>query len=394
MTNPIHKTSLHWTELDVMRGLAAFLMVVNHLGYKTLAPNLIKSSLLGNLIFVGSLAPVLFFFVTGVGYGIQSSRKKKPNYWYATLNKVLILIFADLIMYWSQGKWLGLDFLAFIGLSSLVLEVVRNSKSPIASCIAGLVAVSLMRYLIGPVIHSFGYDYLAGGLIRFIFGTATTPGVSYPLSPWLAYPFAGYLVGVAATRYKRFIESHRWRVIIGLLLLAGVPAGAGIIMSRAGSSFNRWGNVALGFYIVSFAVILMALAGVLAISSSPKLERSQNAIALKGISSLAVVPVHYFLIYCLVSAGITGLGSVNFGLLTIAVVILSFLLARLVESLSHVLQRRQNQRVLWFSLVGMFLLLASVTLIYSGQSLSFAMITRTLAQLALCLLFVVRLPQH
>lgn len=88
MTNPIQKERLHWIELDVMRGLAALLMVVNHLEYKTLAQPLIKNSLVGNLVFVGSFAPVLFFFVTGVGYGIQSSRKKKPNHWYATLNKV------------------------------------------------------------------------------------------------------------------------------------------------------------------------------------------------------------------------------------------------------------------------------------------------------------------
>ncbi|AFZ22143.1 hypothetical protein Mic7113_6569 (plasmid) [Allocoleopsis franciscana PCC 7113] len=38
MKNDAHH-SIHWTELDVLRGLAALLMILNHLGYKILAPN-------------------------------------------------------------------------------------------------------------------------------------------------------------------------------------------------------------------------------------------------------------------------------------------------------------------------------------------------------------------
>lgn len=71
------KERVHWPELDVLRGLAALLMIVNHAGYKILAENLTDSGLAGNLLFISSFAPVLFFFVTGVGYGVQSSQKKK-----------------------------------------------------------------------------------------------------------------------------------------------------------------------------------------------------------------------------------------------------------------------------------------------------------------------------
>src|SRR4028119_1847434 len=194
------KERVHWPELDVLRGLAALLMIVNHAGYKILAENLTDSGLAGNLLFISSFAPVLFFFVTGVGYGVQSSQKKKASHWSAILNKVFILVLADLLMHWSAGKWLGLDFLGFIGLSSLVLEFIRRSKSPLTYCLVGLVAISLMRFLVGPFIHSLGRSEEGGGILIWLLGTKDTPGVSYPLSPWLAYPFAGYLIGAEIGR--------------------------------------------------------------------------------------------------------------------------------------------------------------------------------------------------
>jgi len=105
MKNHTYKGIIPWIELDVLRGLAALLMVVNHVGYKALYPSQIDGSLSGNLVFIGSFAPVIFFFVSGVGSGIQP-RRKKASHWYVTLNKVVILFFADLLMRWS-GEFAG-----------------------------------------------------------------------------------------------------------------------------------------------------------------------------------------------------------------------------------------------------------------------------------------------
>ena len=150
------KVTIHWKELDVLRGLAALLMIVNHVGYNTLHPNAIDGTLGGSLLFISSFAPVLFFFVTGLGYGIQSSQKKKLGHWYVIVNKLIILLLADLLIHWSNGRLLGLEFLGFIGLSSLVLELIRRSKSPLIYCIIGFVGIFIIRYLIGPIIHSWG----------------------------------------------------------------------------------------------------------------------------------------------------------------------------------------------------------------------------------------------
>lgn len=386
------KEKVHWPELDVLRGLAALLMIVNHAGYKTLADNLTDSGVTGNLLFISSFAPVLFFFVTGVGYGVQSSQKKKAPQWSAILNKVFILVLADLLMHWSEGRWLGLDFLGFIGLSSLVLELARRSKSPLTFCIVGFIAISLIRYLLGPIIDKVFDTQQGWGLFHWIFGTKDTPGVSYPLSPWMAYPFAGYMIGVAAMRYRGVIETKRMRVVSSLLMLAGLPAIAGLFLAQRGVSFFRWGTVGVGFYVVSFAVILIGLAASLLMCANPKLKICQDALSLRGIASLAVVPVHYFLIYLAVLAGATGMDVFRYSLIAILVLAGSFFLARSVENLSQIMRQVKTQKVVWVGLVALFVLAGSLTLFYSQPSASIALFPRTLGQLALCLLFVVRWP--
>jgi uncharacterized membrane protein len=183
MTTNTQKKRIHWKELDILRGLAALLMIVNHAGYQKLAPTETNGLVASSLLFISSFAPVLFFFVTGVGYGLQSIQKKNASHWYVILNKVIILFLADFLIHWSNGRWIGLEFLGFIGLSSLVMEFVRKSKSPVFYCLIGFVAISLLRYLLGPYVHSLGYPKQASWLINWILGIKDTPGVSYHFLP-------------------------------------------------------------------------------------------------------------------------------------------------------------------------------------------------------------------
>ncbi|AFZ22142.1 hypothetical protein Mic7113_6568 (plasmid) [Allocoleopsis franciscana PCC 7113] len=312
--------------------------------------------------------------------------------WTVIINKFIILILADLLMHWSDGRWLGLDFLGFIALSSLVMEFIRRSSSPLTYSLIGLVLISLLRYLLGPLISSIGNEPQTWGILNWILGTKDTPGVSYPLSPWMAYPFAGYIIGVAAMRYRGFIETHRWRVVSGLLMLGGLNSVAGLILLQRGASFFRWGTVGIGFYVVSFAVISISLAGVLAICGEPRLKVGQDTLSLRGIASLAVVPVHYFLIYLVTMAGGTGMDFLKYSLIAIAVLTASFFLARSVENLSQIIRQVKKQKVVWFGLAAMFVLAAGLTLFYSQESKDLALFTRTFGQIVLCLLFVVRLP--
>ncbi|HAX76130.1 MAG TPA: hypothetical protein DCY88_09920 [Cyanobacteria bacterium UBA11372] len=392
MTNNASKVTVHWQELDVLRGLAALLMILNHVGYNTLATAEINGIWAASLLFITSCAPVLFFFVTGVGYGIQSSQKKKLGHWCVIFNKVIILFLADLLIHWSNGRWLGLEFLGFIAISSLVMEFIRRSKSPLTYCLIGFVAIFIIRYLLGHFIHSLGYDQKGWWLLDWIIGTTEIDGVSYPLSPWIAYPLAGYIVGVVAMGYRDYIKTHRLQVVVGLLMGAGVPAIASLILLQRGSSFFRWGTVSLGFYIVSFAILLVSIAGTLAFCGEPKLSICQNALSLKGIASLAVVPVHYFLIDLVTRMGAKELNLLSYGIIAIAVLTISFLGARFVEYLSSIIVKIKKQKVVWVGLVAMFLLASGLTLIYNRESTSLVMLTRTFGQIVLCLLFAMRLP--
>ncbi len=398
VTPKLHKSNLHWQELDVLRGLAAILMIVNHLGYTTLSPEQLGQNWLGTLVFVGSFAPVLFFFVTGMGYGIQSSQKKATR-WSVTFNKVGVLVLADLLMSWSANLWLGLDFLGFIALSSLVLEVIRNSKAPLTYCIIGFFSISFLRYGVGLFLRPLGDGSLP--LLGWLLGTSDSPGVSYPLSPWLAYPFLGYWLGVLIVRNRSWIESDRIRTIYSLFLLASLPGIIALFLARHGASFFRWGTVGLGFYIASFGVILMGLAIALAICVKSKLSPFRSAVALNGISSLAVVPIHYFLVYWVGLMGMS-LNWMGFFLTAFMVVATSFLLSRFIENLGATLRRKQKQKLIWSGLVVVFLIAASVVLLFNQgrvawlpvqENASLVMLTKTLGQLALCLLLVIRWTQ-
>ena len=80
------------------------------------------------LVFLGSFAPVLFFFLTGLGYGVQSAAGKRPR-GQGYLIKVGILLLADALMWMKPGTYVGNDFLGFIGLSMLTAGMDQTSSA-------------------------------------------------------------------------------------------------------------------------------------------------------------------------------------------------------------------------------------------------------------------------
>jgi len=377
----------HWKELDVLRGIAAVMMVMNHVGVRFLSPQYTEGGFTGAVLFIGSFAPVMFFFVTGVGAGIQSGQRKTASRWSNVLNKVGILVLADLLMAWSVGSRWQLDFLSFIGLSILILEFVRNAKAPVIASAAGLVGVSLLRYCIGPIAHKFGYDHQIWGL-SFLLGTEITPGISYPLAPWLAYPFLGYLAGVAIDRFRTVIEKQRLNVALGLLAAATIPGIIAFYLAFKGAIFFRWGTMSLGFYIISFAAILVCLAISLILSSHLCPPLIPRLLSLKGISSLAVVPVHYFLIDIGSWLALREIRPAAYYPVAIAILALSFFLAAWMNKAGNAVRQIADQGMIRSGLIGVFTASAILALATSHSSPPTAIVAKTLGQLALCLLFV------
>lgn len=366
------------------------MMIVNHVGVKTLAASQVEHGLGETLLFIGSFAPVMFFSVTGIGYGIQANRKKRTSHWPSILNKVAILLVADLVMQWENGRLWGLDFLGFIGLSVLLLEVLRKTKTPLIYCLAGISAITLLRYGLAPKLKLLGYEQYPP-LLNWVLGTTDVAGVSYPLSPWIVYPLLGYVVGATAVRYWSYIERHRPLVTASLLGLSILPVAASVFLAQRGGSFFRWGTVSLGFYIASFAALLLGFALALSISGGLK-KTYQRVLSLRGVASLAVVPIHYFFVGLVYQIGAKDLNLSAFVVLTVVILVMSFLIARLIENISQRLHTINKQNLLWLGLVLILLLSASVTLTYGGENTALALFSTTLGQVILCLLLSVRLP--
>ncbi|MDJ0662241.1 MAG: heparan-alpha-glucosaminide N-acetyltransferase domain-containing protein [Crocosphaera sp.] len=377
--------NFHWYELDILRGLAAILMIVNHVGYAILSPELTTKGMSGLLIFIGSFAPVLFFFITGVGSGIQSRQEPRKNYWSGVLYKVFVLVVADQFFYWNKGSLLGINFLGFIGFSTLVIAWIRRSQHSAIFAFAGLIIISSLRYLIAPIMQSFHID---NGLLIWILGQPGIQDISYPMSPWLAYPFAGYLIGYTAVRYGSFRDKHPKKSIIIFLILSFFPAALTLILLQIGSSLHRWGTVAIGFYVISFSIILISLSSSLACVQFFKSQNIKNFISLRGISSLIVVPIHYYLIFLLKSVGLNNLNFIVFTILTIFTIVLSFFISKSISKWSKFIKRTHYQSVVSIVLISLTIVTAMITFVYAPINPFLSMFGRTCGQVLLSLLFV------
>jgi hypothetical protein len=277
----------HWPELDLLRALAGVCMVCNHAGVSWLSESAWRQGLNGAITFVGSLAPVLFFTVTGLGRGIQAAgRAPKPIA--DALRKTLVLFLADMVFWLSPSQHFGLDFLGFIGLSALVLELLDRNRRPV-------LAIALA---FGACLARLGLPS-EGGLgvraLHVVLGDAGVPGVSYPLCPWLAYPLFGWLVGRYAVAHAERIRAERLRAA-GLLAACAV-CGIGLCLAllRRHMVFFRWGTLSFAFCLLGFTAVVAGMSLVLAAVAGLG-ARAVAALSLPGIASFVLVPIHYALV--------------------------------------------------------------------------------------------------
>jgi uncharacterized membrane protein len=388
MSEKTLEKKISWHELDILRGLAALFMIINHGGYEILIPDLATHGISGFIIFISSSAPVLFFFITGVGYGLQSGQTIKPNYWSDVIYKVIILILADQFFFWKKGELIGLDFLGFIAFSTLVMAGIRVTKKPLFYAIIGFIAVFVLRYLVGPYLDDSGIQ--VSSIVTWVIGTKGLSNISYPLSPWLAYPFLGYIVGVGVIQYQKKLEFERFNIIVKLLLFSLVPTIGSLLLWYKGASFFRWGTVSLGFYLSSFAILLVSLAFSLLIKLSPSTQFYQQSLSLRGVASLAVVPIHYTLIALATFIGIKNLNFLMFAFVITIIVALSFFFSHQVNFWSYWASQSQNHAT-WRWIILVLSSLAVVLTIFYGKTSSLSgTLLASFGQILLCFLLIVR----
>jgi hypothetical protein len=365
--------------LDLLRGLAATLMVFNHVGFATLSAHDAQHGLAGAIVFLGSLAPVLFFFATGFGSGLAP----RPGTWRGVLDKASLLLLADQFLCWSSGRPWGLDFFGFIALCLLAARAVLGQRRPLRAAALAIVGVVGLRYGVGPRLDA----QLAGpyGPLHWLIGVTPHDNVSYPAAPWLVYPLLGVALGLLYRRHGGRVGAAAWSVMAALAVAAAAAAAAA---AWRGGSFHRWGGVAAAYFALSLAllVLFLALSAVL-VRHAPRLA---HALSLGGVASFVVVPLHY----AMVRSGWLGSGLAPAAYLAVAaaVAVLSLPLSRAFERLADLAGRSPKRPS--FALAAVVATGASLAVAWashgpqgSPQTLQAA---ATLGQVAIALLFAWR----
>ncbi len=266
-------------QLDLFRGVAAIFMIVNHAAYQLLQLAATSGGWPTWLVFVGSAAPALFFFATGVGSGFGSGR---PDAISSVARKVALLLLADMLMNWSVGTWLGLDFFGFAAVATIVLFLIRQTRHPVLTTVILLAVVLIARFGIVPFARGRIEE---DTVLAFITGIAPVRHVSYPLGPWLAFPLLGFLVG---RRWRQVVPREEAAVVA---TAASLLLGAFALLAARGAPVFRWGSVSIAYFLCAMGIVATAwLATRWLAQVAPALAR---ALALRGPASLLMVPLHY-----------------------------------------------------------------------------------------------------
>ena len=371
-----------WENLDFLRGLAACLMIANHFGYSSASYD--KSTLVPAITFVGGMAPVLFFLVTGLGHGIQSV-SSRPGSNSRHLSRTAILLMADAFLWLRPGRFVGNDFIGFIALSSLILDMVRKSRRSMAMSSGLIVLIVIARFAVGPMVRAQETG-AAGNLLGFFLGISSIPGFSYPPCPWLVYPLLGFVLGRGAAMDWQNLQTRQFSLGLRLLAIASIPLLLCVLVIMRGGVLFRYGTMSIGFFLLSLPAVFVALAVALILGQGTFGKKLAATLSLSGVRSFAVVPLHYLFLDYSERLGILTPSVWGYLIWALTAIIFSFQVSKTVPAISTWIQSTQLAR--WARWLVMMAVALGFILIVSGAlSEGFDHLVRQCSQLALCLLF-------
>ena len=372
-------------ELDVFRGIAAVLMIFNHAGFRFLSPNEMHGTAGGVVVFLGAFAPVVFFFATGFGVALSSAGSARPTDTAALLWKASLLVVADQFFFWSFGFTWGLDFFSFIAIATVVVTVVARLRRSALVCAAFILLLVGLRYGLGPAISSNLHQF---AFLDWVFGTHGVERVSYPLSPWMVYPLLGFLLGrlyeTVSLRLPHPRDQWFRRGLIAVLGLFSIS----LLLAEFNNSFFRWGTVSVAFFVLSLGVVLTS--GLLSMYLAMSHRRIAGAIALRGVASFAVIPLHYAMLAACTAMLNLPVGQLAFAALAVVIALISFRasswFAAVVASTPFASHRQSLLPVLLLLLVT----LALVTISATGRELVPVALLTLLGQLVVAAILGMR----
>ena len=317
-------------ELDIFRGLAAVAMIVNHAGYKLLSNESANSGSTGALVFLGSFAPALFFFATGFGVGISDPASRRGATLRAVLYKGGLLVLADQFLWWRAGVPWGLDFLGFIGVSLLLVSVLSLLEHPLRTAAVLAFALVLLRFVVAPQVSWCPAD---SAFLVWILGSHAQDAISYPASPWLIYPLGGLIAGGLYRDLAPNARAGDLSLMMVALATAVLSLLAAALLETRSASFHRWGTVGVGYFSLSIAVLAFALLLAWVIRRREVLRALlAGLLALRGVASFAVVPVHFLLLDLAVRCSTVPITPVVFASSVVVLLVASLVLSRTLEA--------------------------------------------------------------
>jgi hypothetical protein len=245
----------------------------------------------------------------------------------------------------------------------------------------------LLRYILGSYLEN---KIDASGLIIWLLGTKGLSNISYPFSPWITYPCFGYIFGIFLKRNYEKIEEIIIKDILKFMLFIVPSSLVTYFLWAKNFSFHRWGTVAVAFYVASILVLSIVIVVLYFIKIYSFSNLLENYIGLRGVSSLAIVPIHYGLISILSVVGFNNLNPLIFIAIVLLISYISFICADQVESWGRSLVRVwPTQRILYTGLT-LVALCAIITWFTSPESSFVLVVAVTAGQILLCLLLTIR----
>lgn len=399
-----------YRELDVWRGIAIIFMITNHAGVVFLSDGDMRNLYESTIVFIGSFAPVLFFLITGFGYGLsfgKTSFIKTPldkalpdkalpdkaigkhsrgSVWY----KASILILMDILLRGGHVDIFGWDFLGFIAMSMIIVNMVMHGNRPVFLAVVLMTIVVFMRFIVGPAYSSMVPQGQQSALITALLGMSSFSDISYWFAPWLFYPLLGFVAGYYYIRHRKFLVSRKRSLTFCLAAGAIVFLAASLVLKLNDMIFFRWGTVSAAFFILGFAVLLLTAILSWLVCIEWKMNRLTRLVAKRGVGCLIMVPIHYAIIYYSKTVFSDPMSAPAFTLYLTGVIISSYLIAHYFENLSKMLASTSVSTVIISCIVSVVILMLLLINVIPLQS-SFKNAAIFGAEILLCLLLPIQL---
>ena len=367
--------------------MAAVAMIVNHAGYRLLSPQDATQSGVSALVFLGSFAPAIFFFATGFGIGLSHFAGPRPLDWMGVLWKAALLIVADQFFFWSRGIGLGLDFFSFIAIATVVVSLLSRLRGAVSVSLWLAALLLLTRYGLAPF---WNLPEPPLPFLEWLMGAHGITSISYPLSPWMCFPLLGFACGAAYKGVDLTAPPQRnvWLQRGALLVIVCLAAALGAFLLNR--SFLRWGTVSVSYFVLAVGVVTTA--GMLSVMLVVYSQRVSGVLALRGVASFAVIPLHYALLEVVVQLLPQPSSPLFFVFIVVCVICTTLFGAAKFANCATAMARASKQTLLFGWLVAAVILFSVAIQFSAVRSAACAAAITLIAQLLIAVLLGMRVP--